>query len=50
MDRRNFLSTGLKVGLGVAAGLTVGSEVALANRSENLPYPYVKLDPERVAK
>ncbi|MEO2068705.1 MAG: C-GCAxxG-C-C family protein [Desulfurobacteriaceae bacterium] len=50
MDRRNFLSAGLKVGLGVAAGLTVGSKVAVASRSENLPYPYVKLNPEKVAK
>jgi hypothetical protein len=52
MDRRDFLKNGLKVGLGVAVGVAAGGGIALASRGENtnLPYPYVKLDPERVAQ
>ncbi len=55
MDRRNFLKDSLKAGLGVAVGFTAGNSVVLASgvkrqQQMELPYPYVKLDPERIAK
>jgi len=53
VDRRKFLMDGVKVGLGVAVGFTAGSGITLAGglkEHRQLPYPYVKLDPEKVAK
>ena len=55
VDRRNFLKDSLKAGLGVAVGFTAGNSVVLArgvksHQQMELPYPYVKLDPEKVAK
>ena len=55
VDRRKFLRDSLKVGLGVAVGFTAGNSIALASgvkghQQMELPYPYVKLDPEKVAK
>ena len=55
VDRRSFLKDSLKAGLGVAVGFTAGNSVVLASgvkshQQMELPYPYVKLDPEKVAK
>ncbi len=50
MDRRHFLKSGLVIGVGTIAGISFKSESALASKKvENLPYPYVKLDPKKVA-
>ncbi len=50
MDRRKFLKDGLKIGIGIAAGISMGNGIALAKKNvEELPYPYVKLDPKKVA-
>jgi len=50
MDRRSFLKDTLRIGMGVAIGVTAGSGIALASKRHSLPYPYVKLDPDKVAQ
>jgi hypothetical protein len=55
MNRRNFLENSFKVGLGVTVGLTAKDALASSNMSSSsqavfkTPYPYKKLDPEKVA-
>ncbi|RUM90245.1 MAG: Tat pathway signal protein [Thermovibrio sp.] len=51
VERRKFLKDVFKTGIGVAAGLTVGSALSFASQGKvKLPLPYVKLDPKRVAE
>jgi len=51
VERRKFLKDALKAGVGMAVGLTI-PEVASAKgagKAPPLPWPYVKLDPKKVA-
>jgi hypothetical protein len=50
MDRRKFFSIGLKAGVGIVglSALSFASD-SRNEQTESLPYPYVKLDPEKVA-
>ncbi len=50
VERRKFLKDVAKAGLGAVAGLTVGSAMSFASQKKiELPLPYVKLDPKKVA-
>ncbi len=50
MERRKFLKDTLKVGLGLTAGLAAGGiSFASTKSAPPLPWPYVKLDPKKIA-
>jgi len=50
VERRKFLSDALKMGVGLAAGISTGGVAfGKVKRELKVPFPYVKLDPKRVA-
>ncbi|GAB6076268.1 C-GCAxxG-C-C family (seleno)protein [Desulfurobacterium crinifex] len=54
MDRRNFFSLSFQAGLGIVglSGLSLAKTLPISKASKNedsLPYPYVELDPEKIA-
>ncbi len=51
MERRRFLGEALKMGVGVALGFGIGSKPGFASgrKTPELPFPYVKLDPKKIA-
>jgi hypothetical protein len=50
MDRRKFLSDGLKLGVGIMVGTSIAKENAHALLTSSLPLEYVSLNPEKVGE